>query len=438
MLTSRERVAMALDHKEPDRVPIDLGGTSVSGMHVSSVYLLRQALHLDPPGTPVKVIEPFQMLGEIKPDLIDALGVDVVQLRTTQTSFGFRNEGWKPWHLFDGTPVLVPAGFNTEPEPNGDILMYPQGDRSAPPSGRMPKGGFYFDAIIRQPPIDEARLNPEDNLEEFGPISVEDLEYLRSEAERLYTQTDKAIVIHVGGTAFGDIARVPGTGLKYPKGIRDVEEWYISLTSRRSYIYRVFERQCEIALANLEKVWQAVGDRVSVVYLTGTDFGAQAGPFVSPKTYRDLFMPFHRQLNDWIHRHTAWKSFIHSCGSVMALIPHFIEAGFDILNPVQVSAADMDPVQLKARFGDRITFWGGGVDTQHTLPLGTPEEVRSQVRERLSIFGRGGGYVFDAIHNIQACVPVENMLAMYETVREYGRYPLERTPEPRVQAGPGA
>jgi uroporphyrinogen-III decarboxylase len=143
-------------------------------------------------------------------------------------------------------------------------------------------------------------------------------------------------------------------------------------------------------------------------------------------------MPFHREVNNWIHRRTSWKTFIHSCGSVMALIPYFIEAGFDVLNPVQTSAADMDAQQLKERFGDRIVFWGGGVDTQHTLPFGTPEDVRAQVRERIWTFGRGGGYVFDAVHNVQAGVPLENLLALYETIREHGRYPLTEWPRPRV------
>ncbi len=423
-MNSRERVAMALNHQEPDRVPLDLGGSVVTGMQVNSVYLLRQALGLDSPGTPVKVVEPYQMLGEIKPDLIEALGVDIVPLEGTRTFFGFKNEGWKPWTLFDGTPVLVPEGFNTDPEPNGDILMYPEDDKSAPPSGRMPKGGFYFDAIMRQPPIDDDNLNVEDNLEEFGPISDEDLEHFRKEAERLYTQTDKAILANFGGTGFGDIALVPAPWLKYPKGIRDVEEWYISTVTRRDYIYEVFDRQCEIALANLEKLYQAVGDRVTVIFVTGTDFGMQTGPFISPQTYRQLYQPFHKRVNDWVHAHTPWKTFIHSCGSVMALIEDFIAAGFDILNPVQCSAANMAPRQLKEKFGERIAFWGGGVDTQGTLPFGTADEVRKEVRERIKIFAPGGGFVFNSIHNIQAQVPVDNLLAMYETVREYSHYPI--------------
>ncbi len=423
-MDSRERVQVALIHEEADRVPLDLGGSAVTGIHVSSVYQLRQALGLDEPGTPVKVVEPYQMLGEVEPDLMAALGVDVVGLGSQKTLFGFRNEGWKPWTTFDGTPVLVPEGFSTEAEPSGDVLMYPEGDRSAPPSGRMPQGGYYFDTIVRQPPLHEDALDVRDNLEEFGPISDEELDHFQREAERLYRETDKAILANFGGTAFGDIALVPAPWLKHPQGIRDVEEWYVSTVTRREYIYEVFERQCALGLANLERIYQVVGDRVSVIFVTGTDFGTQKAPFLSKQTYRELYMPFHRRVNDWVHAHTSWKTFIHSCGSVLALLPDFIEAGFDILNPVQCSAAGMNPRTLKEQFGDRLVFWGGGVDTQGTLPFGSPEEVRREVCERIQVFGLGGGFVFNTIHNIQARVPPENLLALFDAVREYRDYPL--------------
>ena len=417
-MNSRQRVIAALNHRVPDRIPLDLGASAVTGMHVASVYLLRQALKLDPPGTPVKVVEPYQMLGEIAPDLIDILGVDVLPLGKRETLFGFRNQGWKAWD-FNGTPVLVPEGFSTQPEADGSILMYPDGDHAAPPSGKMPKDGYYFDTLIRQPPIDDEHLDPVDNLEEFGPITADDLAYLAAESERLYTTTDKAVLANFGGTAFGDIALVPAPWLKHPKGIRDVTEWYISTVSRQDYIYEVFQRQCAIGLANLEKIHAVVGDRVCAVFVTGADFGTQAGPFISPRSYRALYLPFHKVVNDWIHQHTSWKSFIHSCGSVKALIPHFIEAGFDILNPVQTSAAGMEAGGLKAQFGADLVFWGGGVDTQKVLPFGTPDQVRADVRERMAIFGVGGGFVFNAIHNIQARTPVENLLAVYEAVDRY-------------------
>lgn len=426
-MTSRERVRLALDHKEPDRVPLDLGASAVTGMHVNMVYRLRQVLGLDRPGTPVKVVEPYQMLGEIAPDLMDALGVDVAGLPGPTTLFGFKNENWKTWTMVDGTPTLVPEGFNTTPEPNGDLLQYPEGDRSVPPSGRMPKGGYFFDSIIRQPPLDEDRLRVEDNLEEFGQISEETLAYFQREAERLHTQTDKAILANFGGTAFGDIALVPAPWLKHPKGIRDIEEWYVSTQARPDFIHKIFERQCEIALANLAKIHQVVGNRVTAVFLTGTDFGCQNGPFISLESYRRLFKPFHRAVNDWIHRHTSWKTFMHSCGSVRVFIPDFIEAGFDILNPVQCSATGMEPEELKGQYGDRITFWGGGVDTQWVLPFGTPAEVRRQVHERLRCFAPGGGFVFDAIHNIQAGTPLANIQALYKALNEFGRYPINNT-----------
>ncbi|GAB6167385.1 uroporphyrinogen decarboxylase family protein [Thermostilla marina] len=414
--TSRQRVEQAIRHEEPDILPLDLGGTPVTGMHVTSVYKLRQALKLDPPGTPVKVVEPYQMLGEIDEKLIDALGVDVVPLGRRKNMFGFENKDWKPWTFWDGTPLLVPGDFNTEPEPNGDLLMYPEGDRSAPPSGRMPKDGFYFDTIVRQEPIDDDKLDPKDNLEEFGPIDDDELQYLATEADRLYRETDKAIAANFGGTAFGDIALVPAPFLKHPKGIRDVAEWYMSTVTRIDYVREVFRRQCEIGIENLKRIYEAVGDRVSVVFVTGTDFGTQDGPFISPKAYRELYKPFHRAVNDWVHENTPWKTFIHSCGSVVAFIDDFIEAGFDVLNPVQCSAAGMDPQTLKAKYGDRITFWGGGVDTQKTLPFGTPDDVKREVEERIAVFSPGGGFVFNSVHNIQAQTPVENLLALYETV----------------------
>jgi hypothetical protein len=423
-MNSRERVNLALQHKEADRVPLDLGGTTVTGVHVSTIYRLRQALGLDKPGTPVKVIEPAQMLGEIKPDLIAALGIDLVTLAGPGTAFGFNLKGWKEWTCFDGTPTLVPEGFNTIPEPGGDLLMYPEGDRSVPPSARMPLGGFYFDVIVRQPLIEESGPKVEDNLEECSLISDAEVEHFKRESGRLFAETDKAIVLNVGAQAIGNISRVPGPGLKHPRGIRDIEEWYISLSTRREFIYRVFEAQTEISLANLKKIQKAVGNRVAVVYLTGTDFGAQNGPFIAPKTYRELFLPFHKQINEWVHQHTCWKTFIHSCGSVFDLIEDFIAAGFDILNPVQCSAARMDPGELKRKFGDRITFWGGGVNTQRTLPFGSTDAVRKEVRERLKMFASGGGFVFSAVHNIQAQVPVANVLAMYETALNYGYYPF--------------
>ena len=418
-MTSRERVVAALNHQETDRVPIDLGGGGVvCGMQVSTVYRLRQALKLDPPGTPVKVIEPSQMLGEIKPDLLAAVGGDVMSVRLPGTKFGFPAKDWKPWTTFDGTPVLVPGQFNTEPDADGAIVQYPQNDRTCGPSAKMPKGGFYFDALVRQDPIDDEKLDPLDNCEEFDLISDADLNELARQVDAVRA-AGKACVVSIPGTGFGDVGSIPAPGLKHPKGIRDIEEWYMSTATRPDYVRAVFERQCEIGLQNLARIFSAVGNEPVAAYVSGADFGAQKGPLISPRKYRTLYAPFQKRLNDWIHEHTTWKTFIHSCGSIQAFIPDMIDAGWDILNPVQTSAANMDPAELKSKFGNKVTFWGGGVDTQHTLPSATPDAIRAEVAHNLSIFARGGGYVFNPIHNVQQGVPVENLLAMYETVQTW-------------------
>jgi len=220
------------------------------------------------------------------------------------------------------------------------------------------------------------------------------------------------------GTAFGDIALVPATWMKHPKGIRDIAEWYVSMALRKDYILRVFERQCEIALKNLETLIDLLGDRVDVVFLTGTDFGTQQGLFISIQAYRELFKPFHVRVNRLIHEKSRWKTFIHTCGAVASLLPELIDAGFDILNPVQCSAAGMDAEFLKREFGRDLVFWGGGVNTQQTLAFGSPDEVYREVRRRIDVFGPGGGFVFNAVHNVQATTPTENILAMFQALRD--------------------
>ena len=418
-MTPRERIAAALDHQETALLPVDFGGGFQTGIAVSIVYQLRQRLGLDRPGTPVRVIEPYQMLGEIAPDLGEALGSDTTPLHGTGTMFGYPAVAFKEWRLPDGTPVLVPEDFNTQFEPNGDLLQYPGGDRSCGPCARMPQGGHFFDAIIRQRPLDETKLDPADNCEEFTPVDDTALEHYRRRAEQLWTGSDRAVFCTFGGLSFGDIALVPGTFLKQPKGIRDVEEWYVSTATRPGYIKAVFERQCEVAIENLRRLHAAVGHRVTVIQTNGTDFGTQNGPFQSVAAFRDLYKPYQRRVNAWIHENTPWKTLMHCCGGIAPLIEDIIEAGFDCLNPVQCSAAGMDPRVLKRKYGDRLVFWGGGVDTQRVLPFGTPDEVRRQVRERIEIFRPGGGYVFNTIHNIVANTPVDNVLAMVETLREH-------------------
>ncbi|NSW76828.1 MAG: methyltransferase [Candidatus Atribacteria bacterium] len=419
-MTPRERVMMSLRHEEPDILPLDLGSTLVTGIHVAILHKLKVALGLAKKEEPVKVIDPYQMLGEVDEPLRRVLGIDTIPLMSPKNFFGFKNENWKPWVFFDGTPLLVPEKFNTVPDAEGNIYQYPEGDQNCAPSAKLPKGGFYHDALIRQKPIDEATLTVEDQIEEFGILTEEELKYYENESRRLFEETDYAIV-HGGvpGTNLGDIAFVPGLALKEPRGIRDVEEWYVSLVTRQSFLREVFARMTEIGLTNLKLFHQAVGERIQVLVISGTDFGSQNGPFISRELYRTLFKPFHQKINRWIHENTSWKTFIHTCGSIYDLLPDFHEAGFDILNPVQISASKMDPETLKKEFGNAFTFWGGGVNTQDTLPFKSPEEVKEEVRTLIRTWKKGGGFVFATVHNIQSGIPVENLLALFEAVNEF-------------------
>ena len=418
-MNSRERIRKTLNHIQPDKLAVDFGGMLGTGINVSTIYKLRQEYGLDKPLTPVKVIEPFQMLGEIGEDLKKIIGIDTVSLLGSKNFFGFENNNWKEWKLWDGTPVLVPEKFNTEKDKDGNVYMYAQGDRDYLPCAKMPERGFYFDLIIRQEKIIDNNLNIEGNLEEFKIINDAELKYIKSKAQQLYTDTEYSIFASLVLSGFGDIALVPGPTLKNPKGIRDITEWYISLITRKEYIKKIFEKQCEIALENYKRINDFAGKMIDIVFISGTDFGSQNGLFISKDLYIELFKPFHIKINNWIHENTDWKTFIHSCGSIELLINEFIDAGFDVLNPVQISAAGMDPRNLKKNYGKHITFWGGGVDTQKTLPFGTSKQVREEVKRNIEIFSLGGGYVYNAVHNIQAGIPVENIVAMIETINEY-------------------
>ena len=421
-MTSRERVIRALAHQEPDRVPIDLGSLPVTGIMVTTYAKLRRELGSN--DKPPKVSELIQMLGEVEVPVLDKLGCDVAGLTPVTGAFGIPHRNWKPWRTFEGTEVLVPGQFNYRVDENGDLLLSPGGNTGKPPSGRMPKGGYYFDIITRQQPFDWDRLDPDEFAEQFTGLSDEELESIQAMADDVYRNTDFAIMGGFGEGSLGDLPKVLAPELESPKGIRNFDDWMVAHLTHPEYIREVFARQTEQAIKNLELYRQAVGDRIAVVYMSGTDFGTQRGEFMSPDLYRELYMPFHKQMNDWVHTHTNWKTFYHCCGSIYRLIPNFIEAGVDVLNPVQCSAADMDPERLKRDFGDQIVFWGGGVDTQRTLPFGTPEEVRGEAAERIRIFGPGGGYVFNPIHNVQAKTPIDNVLAMFEAAREFGSYPI--------------
>jgi hypothetical protein len=416
MMTSKEIVLQSLDHKSTGIVPIDFGGTPVSGMHVRTIAGLRE--HFGLTNKPVKVTEPFQMLGEIDEELMDILHIDVVGVAPRCNMFGFAQENWKEYKTHWGQTLLVAENFNTSVDAEGGVYIYPEGDTTVPPTAKMPSSGYFFDAINRQKPIDEEKLNVADNTEEFKVISDEDLKYWESILPKIIN-TQRAVIANFGGTAFGDIALVPGMQLKDPKGIRDVSEWYMSTLMRPDYILEVFEKQAEIALINLEKIHKVVGNSIDAVFICGTDFGTQDSTFCDIGTYEYLYHPYYKKINDWIHENTTWKTFKHCCGAVESFMESFIASGFDIINPVQINAKGMDSRLLKDKYGDRLTFWGGGVDTQKMLSFGTPAEVEKQVLGQCEIFSKNGGFVFNAVHNVQANVPIENVVAMLKAVNKF-------------------
>ena len=416
IISSRQRVQDVLAHKQADKVAVDFGASPVTGIHVRVIEKLRRYFGL--PEIPVKVTEPYQMLGEVDPELSGVLEVDVLGISPRENIFGFENTDWKEFRTSWGQVILVPGKFLTLEDENGDLLIYPKGDISAPPSGRMPVSGFFFDTIIRQEPLDEANLNVEDNLEEFGVFDEADIKYWTSQAN-LAAKTDKAVLANFGGTSLGDIALVPAPFLTHPKGIRDVTEWYMSTVLRQDYLHQIFTEQTNIALHNLETALGILGDSIDVVFICGTDFGTQDSQFCSAEDFNELYAPYYKKMNNWIHSHTSWKTFKHCCGSIDPLLPSMIEAGFDIINPVQINALNMDASMLKNKYGDQVTFWGGGIDTQKVLPFGTPDEVKNQVLDQCEILSRDGGFVFNTVHNIQANVPLENVIAMLDAIREF-------------------
>lgn len=421
-MNSKERIQKTLNHIEPDKVAVDFGGTGQTGIHVETVEKLRDYFGLEK--KPIKVVEPFQMLGEIDEELLNILGGDAIGLNGPYNMFGIEQANWKEFKTFWGQTVLLPEPIGEEYNDAGDLLVYPQGDRSVAPSAKMPKTSYFFDAIPRgEAIVDESQLKVEDNLEEFGAITEEGLQYWKN-LVAAYENSDKALVANFGGTALGDVALVPAVNLKDPKGVRDVAEWYMSSMIRPDFMREIFDRQTDIAIGNLQKLYEVVGNRVDAIFLCGTDFGTQSSTFCDVDTYRYIWMPYYQKVSSWVHENTQWKLFKHSCGAVETLIDSFVDSGIDILNPVQISATGMDAAKLKEKYGKRIVFWGGGVDTQQVLPYGTPANVEKQVLENLKIFSKGGGYVFNTVHNTQAQVPVENFVAMINAVKRFNGEPV--------------
>ena len=424
-MTSKERVLAALNHQQPDKVPIDIGAAYTTGISVCALAKLRKYYDL-PVKEDMDIYEVMQMLGTVDDDIRRILGGDVVGLNNTTSFVGVPNQGTKMtrFPMPDGTNTLINAQNEWDVAEDGRIYLYPQGSRSVGPSALMPAGGYFWDAIDRapalDPDIDEEDLTPLEDFKNFFSVYTdEEARYFEREAKRLNEETGCAVIGLFGKGSIGDPSSYPGPAELAPRGIRGFADWQMAQLLFPDYCHAVYEMQTECVLKNLEIYKQACGDNIQILVISGTDFGNQKSQMISTGLFRELYKPYYKRMNDWVHQNTNWKTFYHSCGAVYNLLDDFVEMGVDILNPVQLTADGMDAHKLKENYGDKLVFWGGGIDTQTMLPQGSPEEIKEQVRKNLDILARGGGYVFNTIHNIMGDVKPENIAACFEAAREF-------------------
>ncbi len=389
-MTSRERIVAACSLKQPDRIPIDLGGMRSTGIMGMAYNRLKANLGMT--GGRTRMYDLGQQLAEPEPAVLERFGCDVLHL------FIDEPKQWKPFTLPDGSPCEVPEGFDPERLDDGTLVLR---NSAGEITSRMPPDGYYFSGCGRpglahiQSAAEMARVDLS------GPYPQVSLDDLRARAKHLYETTDYAIMY----SGLGSIH-------EQCQGLRGWDQWMMDLAGDPNLACTLMDK---VADANIERAAQVLSaiEGYAQVVVIGGDLGMQDGPQMSPDTYRTLIKPRAKRFYDFIRANTSAKLFIHTCGSVYALLPDLIEAGIEVLNPVQVAARDMDTAKLKREFGRDIAFWGGGCDTQYVLPFGTVEEVRAEVRKRISDLGPEG-FVFTQVHNIQANTPPENIVAMLD------------------------
>lgn len=409
-MNSRDRVLTALNFKEPDRIPVDLGGHRSSGMAAITYHKLRN--HLDLPHKPVRVYDMVQQLAIIDEDVLDLFGVDTLEMGR---GFLLEESDWKPWVLPDGTDCEIPAYIHVEQRGPDWFIFDQEGDEL----GILKKGSLYFEQT--RFPLMERGIENDDfhDLEKMTgkniwsavphpgahlPLDEAGLSEMTRRAKALRASTDRAIIGLFGGNMF-----------ELPQWLYRMDNYLFSTAMYMDKALELSEELSKIHLRNLEKWMSAVGPYIDVI-LFGDDLGGQQGPLISPDAYRMLYKPFHKKLWTRAKELAEVKVQLHCCGGIYELLPDLIDAGLDAVNPVQISCRGMEPARLKSEFGGKITFWGGGCDTQRVLPLAVPDKVRENVKELTSIFSPGGGFVFQQVHNILANVPPENIVAMLESV----------------------
>jgi len=408
MSTSRDRVMMAVSHREPDRVPIDLGGHRSSGIMAIAYHKLKQ--HLGIKTGDIYVYDFIQQLAIIEPEVLDRLGVDTIELGR---GFARHPGDWSDWVLPDGTPCKIPAFIHPVKEGSDWNIYHDDGTLIA----TQKEGCLYVEQTCF-PLADRGESDYDDLSSGFekvmwaaigtppAPISYdpEGLEKLTAGAKALRASTDRAIIGLFGGNL-----------LENSQFLFGMANLLMMLASEPERVHRLLDKLVEIHLENVEKFLSAVGPYIDII-LFGDDLGMQTGPQISPRMFREFFQPRYKLMWDTVKRLSDVKIMLHSCGGIQPLLRGLIEAGLDIIQPVQTSSKDMEPTRLKREFGKDICLWGGGCDTRDVLPRGTPEEVAEHVRRRVEIFAPGGGFVFQQVHNVMADVPPENIVAMLEAV----------------------
>lgn len=399
-MTSRERVRAALTHREPDRVPVDIGASRITAISAIAYQNLLPHLGLD---EPVKVYDVKQQLALPSLDFIDRLGGDVVQLHRLGPTSGMaflEIDRWQPWRLTDGRPCLAPAALEESTGPDGMIEIRRDGVLHA----RRSPESFYFDVCWA--PLAHA-TTPAD-IDAFtwpDPWSQREEQFVRDQIDAIYHGTDKAL--------FAGLPMFCCSFFELSLVLFGFENFMLLLAEDRDLVEYWLDSKLEHDFAVLDKFLAVAGPYIEAIQ-TNDDFGTQDSLQISPRLYRELFKPRQRRWIEFVKARTDAKVFIHCDGAIEPIIPDFIEIGIDVLNPLQTSARGMDPARIKREYGRHLAFWGGGVETQTTLPFGTPADIRREARGRIELLGKDGGYVFATIHNIQPDIPPEKILAVFE------------------------
>lgn len=403
-MTSRERVRAVLERRPPDRMPVDIGGTNVTGMHPEAYARLKR--HLGLGGGAVRVFDVEGLAAEVELPVIAALGGDFLYIKRQIYRYGVPNRDWRPWTLPSGLTVEIAGGYEPRRRAGGTQILV-EGSAVAD----MPDGASGFDPMAPAGP----RPRPEDLR--FPALTDDDCRYLESTSRNAYEGTGLCLTGEWHGKG------LLGAGCLYAGGM---ESFLCDLLADPSYAHAVLDRYTEHYLAQLPSFFQAVSRRLDV-YDFYDDFGTQAGPLVSPEVFRTFFAPRYRRIIDAIKAASGCRIFFHSCGAVRALIPEMIAMGVDCLNPLQPGLPGMEPASLAADFGDRLVFWGGAVNAQTILESGTPEEVRREALANAAALSSRGAYVFAASHNISRKVPPENVVTLFAAARDAPVRPTDRS-----------